>query len=110
MKNVLRMSDEDVERIGSELENEVLPQQNNTVPQQQEKIMEKFEVLKHMVNDILSNKSSDALEKFNSLMAVKVSDSLDDKRQDIASTLYTRKEEQIWQLKPYLKKLDNKQQ
>ena len=55
--------------------------------------MEKFEVLKHMVNDILSNKSSDALEKFNSLMAVKVSDSLDDKRQDIASTLYTRKEE-----------------
>jgi len=55
--------------------------------------MEQSEVIKHMVNDILTDKASDAMEKFNSLMAVKISDALDNKRQDLASNLYTGKQE-----------------
>lgn len=55
--------------------------------------MEQSNVIRHMVNDILSDRASDAMEKFNSLMAARISDALDDKRQDIASTLYTSQQE-----------------
>jgi len=50
--------------------------------------MEQSEVIRHMVNDILLDKGSDAMEKFNSLMAVRVSDSLENKKQDLAGSLY----------------------
>ena len=50
--------------------------------------MEQSEVIRHMVNDILSDKSADAMEKFNSMMATRVSDALDTKKQDTASSLY----------------------
>ena len=51
--------------------------------------MEQSEVIRHMVNDILSDKSADAMEKFNSMMATRVSDALDTKNK-IWHLAYTR--------------------
>lgn len=56
--------------------------------------MDQSDVIRHMVNDILSDKGSDAVEKFNSLMAGRISDAIDVKKQELASTLYTAKQEE----------------
>lgn len=56
--------------------------------------MEQSDVIRHMVNDILTDKSADAMEKFNSMMAVRVSDALDTKKQDLASSLYRDNKEE----------------
>ncbi len=50
--------------------------------------MEQSEVINSMVNDILMDRSNDAMEKFSSLMAARVSDAIDSQKQKIASTIY----------------------
>lgn len=67
--------------------------------------MEQSDVIRHMVNDILSDKSADAMEKFNSMMAVRVSDALDTKKQDLASTLYKDNKEEWKILMPLERKV-----
>ena len=66
--------------------------------------MEQSEVIRHMVNDILSDKSADAMEKFNSMMATRVSDALDTKKQDMASSLYKDNTEE-WKILTHSEKM-----
>jgi len=56
--------------------------------------MDSHDAIRHMVNDILTDNSADAIEKFNSLMATRVSDSIDIKKQELATTLYSKSQEE----------------
>lgn len=44
-------------------------------------------VIQHMVDNILLGKNTEALDDFNAAMSTKVSDALDTRRVEIASTL-----------------------
>jgi hypothetical protein len=50
-------------------------------------------VIKSMVDDILSDKSSEALDKFNEIMKFKLSDAIDAKKTEIAQTIYNKEDE-----------------
>lgn len=51
------------------------------------------EVIKSMVDSILGGNSVEAQDTMNTLLANKVSDAMDDKKKEIATTLYNREEE-----------------
>ena len=50
-------------------------------------------VIHHMVDSIINNQQTDAMEKFNEIMASKVTDALDAKKMELASNI-GRKQEQ----------------
>lgn len=50
--------------------------------------MERSEVIQHMVNDILMDRSTDAMEKFNTLMADRMQNAIDDRKIEVAQTVY----------------------
>lgn len=52
--------------------------------------METSVVIKSMVDDILSDKSAEALDKFNEIMKFKLSDAIDTKKTEIAKTIYNK--------------------
>jgi len=49
--------------------------------------MDTSEVIRHMVDDILNDRGGEALEKVETLLSLRVTDALADKKQEIASTL-----------------------
>lgn len=51
------------------------------------------EVIQSMVDDIIGNRQADALQKFGSIMADKISNSLETRKVEIASTLGQEQEE-----------------
>ena len=57
--------------------------------------MDNSVVIKSMVDDILSDRSSDALDKFNELMKFKMADAIDDKKNGIAKTIYNVDQEEV---------------
>jgi hypothetical protein len=44
-------------------------------------------VIHHMVDSIINNQQTDAMEKFNEIMATKVTDALDTKKMELASNI-----------------------
>ena len=44
-------------------------------------------VIHHMVDSIINNQQTDAMEKFNEIMATKITDALDAKKMEIASNI-----------------------
>jgi len=44
-------------------------------------------VIHHMVDSIINNQQTDAMEKFNEIMATKVTDALDAKKMELASNI-----------------------
>lgn len=52
-------------------------------------------VIHHMVDSIINNQQNDALAKFNEIMADKITDALDTKKVEIASTIGTEQYEEI---------------
>ena len=50
-------------------------------------------VIHHMVDSIINNQQTDAMEKFNEIMATKITDALDAKKMELASNI-GRKQEQ----------------
>jgi|688.fasta_scaffold06021_15 hypothetical protein len=50
--------------------------------------MDFSQVIDTMVTDIMNNSSSDARSKFNDVMASKLTDALDAKKQELQQTLY----------------------
>ena len=44
-------------------------------------------VIHHMVDSIINNQQTDAMEKFNEIMASKVTDALDAKKMELASNI-----------------------
>jgi len=57
--------------------------------------MDNSVVIKSMIDDILSDKSVDALDKFNELMKFKLADAIDDKKNEIAKTIYNKEIEEV---------------
>lgn len=51
------------------------------------------EVIKQMVDDIINNRQADALQKFDSVMGDKITNSLETRKVEIASTLGQDQEE-----------------
>lgn len=51
--------------------------------------MDFSQVIDSMVTDIMNNSSSDARDKFNDIMASKLTDALDAKKVELQQTLYT---------------------
>lgn len=51
-------------------------------------------VIHHMVDDIINGNNSDALAKFNEIISGKLTDALEDRKMEIASTLGKEQEEQ----------------
>lgn len=49
--------------------------------------METSEVIRSMIDDILADRGSDAVDKFNLAIGSKLSDAVDDKKIEIASSL-----------------------
>ena len=49
--------------------------------------MDTNDSIRNMIDNILNNKEADALEDFNTAVAVKLTDALDTRKQEIASTL-----------------------
>jgi len=49
-------------------------------------------VIKSMVDSIINNQQSDAVEKFNEIIASKVSDTLEARKQEVAASIGTEKE------------------
>jgi len=49
--------------------------------------MDTSEVIRSMVDDILADRGSDALEKFNISISTKLSDAIDDRKVEIASSI-----------------------
>lgn len=49
--------------------------------------MDNEDAIRDMIDDILMDRGNDALEKVNAMMGSKVTDALDQKRLEIASTL-----------------------
>jgi hypothetical protein len=44
-------------------------------------------VIHHMVDSIINNQQTDAMEKFNEIMATKITDALDAKKMELASNI-----------------------
>jgi hypothetical protein len=44
-------------------------------------------VIHHMVDSIINNQQTDAMEKFNEIMATKITDALDAKKIELASNI-----------------------
>ena len=44
-------------------------------------------VIHHMVDSIINNQQTDAMEKFNEIMAMKITDALDNKKIELASNI-----------------------
>ncbi len=44
-------------------------------------------VIHHMVDSIINNQQTDAMEKFNEIMATKITDALDTKKMELASNI-----------------------
>ena len=44
-------------------------------------------VIHHMVDSIINNQQTDAMEKFNEFMATKITDALDAKKMELASNI-----------------------
>ena len=57
--------------------------------------MDTSDVIRSMVDDILNDRGSDASEKINNLLSVKVSDALSDKKIEIATQLGKEGNEEI---------------
>jgi hypothetical protein len=49
-------------------------------------------VIQSMVDSIINNQQSDAVEKFNEIIASKVSDALETKKQEVATSIGIEKE------------------
>jgi hypothetical protein len=49
-------------------------------------------VIQSMVDSIINNQQSDAVEKFNEIIASKVSDALEAKKQEVATSIGIEKE------------------
>jgi len=49
-------------------------------------------VIQSMVDSIINNQQSDAVEKFNEIIASKVSDALEARKQEVATSIGTEKE------------------
>ena len=49
-------------------------------------------VIQSMVDSIINNQQSDAVERFNEIIASKVSDALEAKKQEVATSIGTKKE------------------
>ena len=49
--------------------------------------MDNLEVIRSMVDDILADRGTDAMEKFNIAVSSKLSDAIDDRKIEIASSL-----------------------
>ena len=49
-------------------------------------------VIQSMVDSIINNQQSDAVEKFNEIIASKVSDALEAKKQEVATSIGPEKE------------------
>jgi len=47
----------------------------------------KSSVIHHMVDSIINNQQTDAMEKFNEIMATKITDALDAKKIELASNI-----------------------
>ena len=56
--------------------------------------METTETLRNMVDDILADRSNDAVNQFNAAMGFKLSSALDAKKQEIAASIGQEKEEE----------------
>jgi len=56
--------------------------------------MERSEVISHMIHDILQDRSTDAMEKFNTLMADRMQMAIDDKKMEVAQTVYATDNEE----------------
>ena len=52
-------------------------------------------VIHHMVDSIINNQQNDALASFNEIMANKITDALDAKKVEIASTIGKEEHEEI---------------
>jgi hypothetical protein len=52
-------------------------------------------VIHHMVDSIINNQQNDALATFNEIMANKITDALDAKKTEIASTIGKEEHEEI---------------
>jgi len=51
-------------------------------------------VIHHMVDSIINNQQTDAMEKFNEIMATKVTDALDAKKMELASNIGREQEQE----------------
>jgi hypothetical protein len=51
------------------------------------------ELLKNMINNIMSGNNTDAVDNFNSVISAKVSDAIETKKQEIAATLGEKDED-----------------
>ena len=51
-------------------------------------------VIHHMVDSIINNQQTDAMEKFNEIMATKITDALDAKKIDLASNIGREQEQE----------------
>jgi hypothetical protein len=49
--------------------------------------METSEVIQHMVDDILNNRGADATEKIESILSMRVTDAIADKKIEVAQSL-----------------------
>jgi len=49
--------------------------------------MDNTEAIRNMVDNILNNKEADAMEDFNTAVAIKLTDALDNRKQELASAL-----------------------
>lgn len=52
-------------------------------------------VIHHMVDSIINNQQNDALAKFNEIMADKITDALDARKIELASTIGKEEHEEI---------------
>jgi hypothetical protein len=55
--------------------------------------MDTSEIIRHMVDDILADRGSDAMDKYNTAINVKLADAIDDRKKEIASSLGRENEE-----------------
>jgi len=55
--------------------------------------MDTSEIIRHMVDDILADRGSDAMEKYNTAINVKLADAIEDRKIQIASNLGKENEE-----------------
>jgi hypothetical protein len=51
-------------------------------------------VIHHMVDSIINNQQTDAMEKFNEIMATKITDALDAKKIELASSIGREQEQE----------------
>ena len=59
--------------------------------------MEKAEIINKMIDDILSGENTDAEAGFNSVLASKLTDALEDRKVELAQSLYGKQNDEISQ-------------